>query len=465
MLDNFLEVAYTRTKEAEDKAHLVESMRKLPNELLMKIASGEEKLAFMGHGGESWLDKFKGTPLFTQAIQLEEQQLQLDMANKQNWAAESAKRSQDDAVRDELCVKKKMLGLELAKQQETEMQHAMGETAAMEAMESAQGAEMPSAPVAAAKMAEYLGKNAGAVKRYGQLLAGGNRKIVGDGVIAPPALRFASPALRDKIVKQERRSVNIARGATAGGVLATTGAGYAATRGEKNAEKEVTASARMKLAAKQDMSGRDRMLALAAAPVVGALTGAALYGLAGVGRSAAPIGTRLLRGAGTGGALGVGAAGLIGLGHLLSKADPSGKTLETTVRLAPSAVMLYGAMQDTREEKRAAAFFMTKEAVGIKTVGQVLGRVGGRVQKAFTEGAAAAGPSHLGQLGGGVTDAAKELWKRKGIVGKSVGSYVKGNPMGAVGVGAGVLAAGYGANKLGLRLADVGKPTVQQNYY
>ena len=260
MLDKFLEVAYTRTKEAEDKTRLVESMRKLPNELLMKIASGEEKLAFMGHGGESWLDKFKGSPLFGQAIQLEEQQLQLDMSNKQQWAAESAKRTQDDAVRDELCVKKKMLGLELAKQQEAQLQHEMTETPEDEAMESpeqqameqAQGMEMHPAPAAAAKMAEYLGKSAGAkemyagakagVKRYGQLLSGGNRKILEDSAIAPPALRFAPPALRDKLVKQERRSVNIARGATAGvGATAAGGAGYAATR--KKSDDAKTASA------------------------------------------------------------------------------------------------------------------------------------------------------------------------------------------------------------------------------
>ena len=277
MLDKFLEVAYTRTKEAEDKTRLVESMRKLPNELLMKIASGEEKLAFMGHGGESWLDKFKGSPLFGQAIQLEEQQLQLDMSNKQQWAAESAKRTQDDAVRDELCVKKKMLGLELAKQQEAQLQHEMTETPEDEAMESpeqqameqAQGMEMHPAPAAAAKMAEYLGKSAGAealgrdgflaingklvtkkkmyagakagVKRYGQLLSGGNRKILEDSAIAPPALRFAPPALRDKLVKQERRSVNIARGATAG-VGATAAGGTTpppatATRAERRAAK------------------------------------------------------------------------------------------------------------------------------------------------------------------------------------------------------------------------------------
>jgi hypothetical protein len=149
-------------------------------------------------------------------------------------------------------------------------------------MEQAQGMEMHPAPAAAAKMAEYLGKSAGAeaqglfgrngflaingklvtkkkmyagakagVKRYGQLLSGGNRKVLEDSAIAPPALRFAPPALRDKLVKQERRSVNIARGATAGGALAAGGL-YAATRkddGKKNSEKEVTASARMKLAA------------------------------------------------------------------------------------------------------------------------------------------------------------------------------------------------------------------------
>lgn len=183
MLDKFLEVAYTRTKEAEDKTRLVESMRKLPNELLMKIASGEEKLAFMGHDGESWLDKFKGSPLFGQAIQLEEQQLQLDMSNKQQWAAESAKRTQDDAVRDELCVKKKMLGLELAKQQEAQLQHEMTETPEDEAMESpqqqameqAQGMEMHPAPPQQAQGMKVAARS-GALRRAGELLTGSKAK-------------------------------------------------------------------------------------------------------------------------------------------------------------------------------------------------------------------------------------------------------------------------------------------------
>jgi len=391
MLDKFLEVAYTRTKEAEDKTRLVESMRKLPNELLMKIASGEEKLAFMGHGGESWLDKFKGSPLFGQAIQLEEQQLQLDMSNKQQWAAESAKRTQDDAVRDELCVKKKMLGLELAKQQEAQLQHEMTETPEDEAMESpeqqameqAQGMEMHPAPAAAAKMAEYLGKSAGAealgrdgflaingklvtkkkmyagakagVKRYGQLLSGGNRKILEDSAIAPPALRFAPPALRDKLVKQERRSVNIARGATAGGALAAGGL-YAATRkddGKKNSEKEVTASARMKLAA---------------------------------------------------------------AGYSVDQIDQ-----------------------------------MEKEAIGIGSVGTVAKGIGSRIGKAFQGGVAGStwmGAGRVGQLGAGLADAGKAAWQNKGLAGKAIGSYAKANPGQAAAIGGGALLAGYGAKKL-----------------
>lgn len=114
MLDTFLKVAYDRTKETEDQARLVTNMRALPEEYLHKLASGEEKLAFFNDGSGCWLEKFKGTPLLEQAIELEKQELQLQMAEKSRWREEDQRRSENSAARDELCIQKKLLDLQLA---------------------------------------------------------------------------------------------------------------------------------------------------------------------------------------------------------------------------------------------------------------------------------------------------------------------------------------------------------------
>lgn len=121
MLDSFLKVACSRSEREENQARLTEKMRQLPEETLLKIASGEEKLAYMGNlscegggGSESWLDKFKGTPLFEQALELEKQDLQEQMAERARWREEDQLRSARNAMRDEISVQRKLLELQLA---------------------------------------------------------------------------------------------------------------------------------------------------------------------------------------------------------------------------------------------------------------------------------------------------------------------------------------------------------------
>lgn len=128
MLDLYLEASYGQTKEAEAKERQVDLLKQLPDEVLMKIASGEEKLAWGGgiakegfyhHGrGEQWLDRFKGTPLFEQALQIEQEDLQSEMAQKARRQEQSEGYREEDAQRDDLSIKRKMLDLDLAKHQE-----------------------------------------------------------------------------------------------------------------------------------------------------------------------------------------------------------------------------------------------------------------------------------------------------------------------------------------------------------
>jgi uncharacterized protein YcfJ len=156
MLDSFLKVACGRAQKAEEQVQLVETMRKLPEELLLKIASGEEKLSYIGScgdlgGGGSWLDKFKGTPLLAQAIELEKQDLQEQMAEQSRYREEDQARSARNAARDQLSVERKLLELQLAEHESggaAEPQAFAGqETPEEEALEH--GAESPEAQAAA----------------------------------------------------------------------------------------------------------------------------------------------------------------------------------------------------------------------------------------------------------------------------------------------------------------------------
>ena len=84
--------------------------------------------------------------------------------------------------------------------------------------------------------------------------------------------------------------------------------------------------------------------ALVGLPFAGAATGAGMYALKGLGRQGvAPLAQRAAMGAGAGGSIGLAMSGLVGIGKLLEKADPSGKTLETAMHLAP-AMMASGAV-------------------------------------------------------------------------------------------------------------------------
>ncbi len=136
MLDSFLKVAYeTQTRE---KLHLelVGLMEGLPVVELRKLAEGTSVAELYGHldktafsdeacypdGGKpkTFLEKFKGTPLFEQAVALEQEELQAEMADTQKRQEERARRATEDSLydtRDRIRVQKRLLELELAKQE------------------------------------------------------------------------------------------------------------------------------------------------------------------------------------------------------------------------------------------------------------------------------------------------------------------------------------------------------------
>lgn len=133
MLDEFLKVAYqTQTRE---RAHfeLAGLMEGLPIVELRKLAEGTPIAALYGHldknaylseacgpdgAPKGFLDKFKGTPLFEQAIALEQEELQAEMADTQKRQEERTRRAAEDTLydtRDRIRVQKRLLELELAK--------------------------------------------------------------------------------------------------------------------------------------------------------------------------------------------------------------------------------------------------------------------------------------------------------------------------------------------------------------
>ncbi len=120
MLDTWLKVAYDHTREEKAEADLFATMKQLPMEELHKLAMGG---MCSSDRGPDWLDHFKGTPLFEQAIGLEQEDIQLEMARKQQSDQD---RSMWD-MRDQLQMKKRLLDIQLA---QFEQQQLTGQPAA-----------------------------------------------------------------------------------------------------------------------------------------------------------------------------------------------------------------------------------------------------------------------------------------------------------------------------------------------
>lgn len=133
MLDMYLSREVEVQTKIAQRDELISLMHRLPVEELVRIhETGEIKLAFMDEcmpSGEktTWLDHFKGTALFAQAIALEEQEIQERAADQQRSEVEDQSRQESWRSRDALRLQKRLLELELAKQ---ELQESTAETAA-----------------------------------------------------------------------------------------------------------------------------------------------------------------------------------------------------------------------------------------------------------------------------------------------------------------------------------------------
>jgi hypothetical protein len=122
MFEQWLSVAYRQDQEKTASRRMVDQLKRLPMDELLKAASGDptSKLAYVdGPSDErdSWIGKYKGSPLFSKAVELEKSLLQIDMEENARRAEENAepKASSDSYERkDAIKLQQRMLDLDLA---------------------------------------------------------------------------------------------------------------------------------------------------------------------------------------------------------------------------------------------------------------------------------------------------------------------------------------------------------------
>ncbi|MHB8815787.1 MAG: hypothetical protein ACYDAE_21350 [Steroidobacteraceae bacterium] len=297
MLDEFLKVAYAQELTKQSNAELEGMLSKLPFEELRKLADGTPAAelykeaycnppgdAKMGDGTLCFLDRFKGTPLFDQAMALEQEELQIDMLQQQR---DEERRAEGDVwqMRDKLRLKKRLLELTLAKQ----------EAGGAPPGEPAQGAGAPG-PVPAEGVQDDSQGLGGGVAKMGNVA---ELFEFADGLGRELAHHNFAKAAHAQQLEQTGRRAGEALAKIAGiGELVGKGLGMALTH-------PTAAGAALGAAGGALAGGKDHRLS-------GALGGAALG--AGAGRLAAPSINKGLTAAVTHGVGGGSAGGMLGAG-------------------------------------------------------------------------------------------------------------------------------------------------------
>lgn len=137
MLNEFLEVLHSTEMKKQANRELVDALKNLPAQELFDLANGKPsgsiKLAYLGDPSCDWLSKYKGTPLFDQAVALEEQLLQIEAQEQQQRQVDRQNQQLWEA-RDRICLQKRVLDLELVRAQQPQS------GAPEEELEAAEGA-------------------------------------------------------------------------------------------------------------------------------------------------------------------------------------------------------------------------------------------------------------------------------------------------------------------------------------
>ena len=121
MLNEFLKVAYRLEQQKTASRQLVDKLKGFDITDLIALADGDPtaKLAYIDSDGpQSWLDKYKGSPLFSKAVELEKALLEADAASDSKRTEERESDRELETQRDSLRMQKRMLDLDLALEQE-----------------------------------------------------------------------------------------------------------------------------------------------------------------------------------------------------------------------------------------------------------------------------------------------------------------------------------------------------------
>lgn len=315
MLDLFLEASYTKSRKEQEKRAFVDQLKKLPNYELAKLASGETKLSHLGcESGMEFLEKFRDTPLFDQALALEQQSIQVEMERTQQ-RMERPPMDETYAKEDQIRLQKRMLELQLAQMQ----------------AQGAQAAAVPAGPPGAPPASPEAGaQGAGAPGPMDASQPGpeGTAGLKAASVLGPYDL-WGRQLAQGEVAKLkfayalEKRALNVGAGLSAmgqGAKMWGKSLGGAALPGLVGAGVGAIGGAAAGL--QKDEQGNRSITK----GVLGGLAGGALGGAAGMTagnaaalRSATPsmgLGSALAQGAGqTAGQIGRGAKGIYAMGH------------------------------------------------------------------------------------------------------------------------------------------------------
>lgn len=153
MLEAFMKVAQEQALRQKEAQEMHELLMKLPVEDLKKLASGmsiKEACGMVGpNEGDGFLDRFKGTPLLAQALQLMEQELKLDAMDLERREQQNQMSLSSDNIwtqRDKLRLQKRLLELELAKQQNGGQEQEQAPAPSPEQAAPPAEAQAPAAP-------------------------------------------------------------------------------------------------------------------------------------------------------------------------------------------------------------------------------------------------------------------------------------------------------------------------------
>jgi len=119
MLHEFLEALYENEKKASAEDELTEMFKRFPLEEIPKVATvvssvNPKQACHLSGDGHKWLTQFQGTPLYEQAVALEEEELQAEAADIERRIASRQNENTWDK-KDMVTLRKRMLDLELSK--------------------------------------------------------------------------------------------------------------------------------------------------------------------------------------------------------------------------------------------------------------------------------------------------------------------------------------------------------------